>query len=62
MRGHERTLPVALAKLERRGLPLGGALRTILLDPARFHLERAASGKLLAVATWRRHSCLPGRD
>jgi hypothetical protein len=50
MRGPERTLPVAVAKLERGGLPLAGALRGIMLDPARFHQERAASGKLLAIA------------
>jgi HEAT repeat protein len=50
MRGHERTLPVAVAKLECGGLPLVGALRAIMLDPARFHQERAAGGQLLAVA------------
>jgi hypothetical protein len=47
MQGHERTLPVAVAKLEGGGLPLAGALRAIMLDPTRFHQERAASGKLL---------------
>jgi len=50
MRGHERTLPVAVARLERRGFSLAGALRAIMLDPSRFHLHRAASGKLLAIA------------
>ena len=41
---------MAVAKLERGGIPLAGALRAIMLDPARFHQERAASGKLLTVA------------
>jgi HEAT repeat protein len=50
MRGHERILPVTVAKFERRGLPLVDALRAVMLDPARFHLQRAAIGKLLAVA------------
>src|SRR5438045_3001393 len=50
MRGHERSLPVAVANLERLGLPLVGALRAIMLDRARFHSERAASAKLLDVA------------
>jgi len=49
MRGQDRTLAIAVAKLERGGTPLAGALRAIMLDPARFHQDRAASGKLLAV-------------
>src|SRR5437868_15537938 len=50
MRGHDRILPVTVAKFERRGLLLVEALRCIMLDPAHFHLQRAAIGKLLAVA------------
>lgn len=50
MRGHQRTLAVSIARLERNGLSLTEALRAILLDPARFHQDRAASGKLLAIA------------
>lgn len=50
MRGRQRTLAVCIARLERNGLSLTEALRAILLDPARFHQDRAASGKLLAIA------------
>ena len=50
MRGQDRMLAMAVAKLERGGTPLAGALRAILLDPTRFHQDRAASGKLLAIA------------
>jgi hypothetical protein len=50
MRDQDRTLATAVAKLERGGIPLAGALRAIMLDRARFHQECAASGKLLAVA------------
>ncbi len=49
MRGQDRSLAVAVAKLERGGTPLAGALRAILLDPTRFHQDRATSGKLLDI-------------
>jgi hypothetical protein len=50
MRGQDRTLAMAVAKFERSGTPLARALRAIMLDPARFHQDRAWGGKLLAVA------------
>lgn len=50
MPGQNRTLAKAVAKLERDGKPLAGALRAIMLDPAHFHQDRAASGRLLDVA------------
>ena len=50
MRGPADSLPLTIAKLERLGLPLSEALRTVMLDPALFHQERAAAGKLLAIS------------
>ncbi len=50
MPGQDRTLAMAVAKRERGGSPLAEALRSIMLDPARSHQDRAASGKLLAIA------------
>jgi HEAT repeat protein len=49
MSGHERSLAVTAAKMERQGLPLVKTLLTIMLDPTQSHFHRAAIGKLLSV-------------
>lgn len=43
-------LPAAVGRLERRGFSLEQALRSVLLDPASGHYDRAESGKLLSMA------------
>ena len=50
MRGRESMLPTVVDKLERDGHSLTESLCAVLLDPARFHHERAAAGKLLGIA------------
>jgi len=49
MSGHERSLAVTAAKMERQGIPLVKTLLTIMLDPTKSHFDRAAIGKLLSV-------------
>ena len=49
MRGHERSLALAVAKNELRGFPLVTALWTVMLDPAQSHFHRATIGRLLSV-------------
>ena len=50
MRGYDRIYAVKVARLERRGLPLVEALRVVMLDPAEFHLGRAAIGRALSIS------------
>jgi len=50
MRGHEQSLALRVAKIERQGLPFVKTLSTVMLDPARAHSDRAAIGRLLSVA------------
>jgi HEAT repeat protein len=49
MYGRESMLAMTVSKLERRGHSLTESLCAVLLDPARFHHERAAAGKLLGI-------------
>ena len=39
----------SVAKLERGGLSLAGALHALVVDPGRYQLERAAAGRLLSL-------------
>jgi HEAT repeat protein len=50
MRGYDRIYAVKVARLERRGFPLVEALRVVMLDPAEFHLGRAAIGRALSIS------------
>lgn len=49
MRGDERRVATAVAQVERKGLPFVQALFAVMLDPGRFHQDRAPIGKLLSV-------------
>jgi HEAT repeat protein len=50
MRGHERSLARAVAKIECRGSSLVEALLTVMLDPSQSHFHRATIGGLLSLA------------
>src|SRR5215216_3109688 len=50
MRGQERRLAQIIAKVERQGLAFVKTLWTVMLDPARYHSDRGAIGRLLLVA------------
>lgn len=49
MRGHDRSIPAAIASLERSGLSLTASLRAFLLDPKAPYHHRAAAGRLLSI-------------
>lgn len=50
MRGNNRMLSVAVAKLERQGLSLVEALRAVMIDPTHSRFAKVEAGRLLSIA------------